>query len=175
MLHADLSCLPAPLPLPPSLCLQGSIRNLRPTQRWRNAPCGGGGFQKSQYWPEFPPIQNPCPGRRWRQAPCGGGGFQKSQYWPKFPSIQKPLPGPALGEAPCYGEGFQKSQYWPKFPSIQNPCRRGVFFGSGLQCFRDLHEDPQDAPSTSQGTTSILDKMRGTLHLDLHHGTFNSC
>ena len=108
------SCLPAPRPLPPSLCLQGSIQNPCPARRWREAPCGAGGFQKSQYWPEFPSIQNPCPGRRWRQAPCGGEGFQKSQYWPKFPSIPNPCLARCWWQAPCGGEGFQKSQYWPK-------------------------------------------------------------
>ena len=78
------SCLPAP-----SLCLQGSIQNPCAARRRREAPCGAGGFQKSQYWPEFPSIPNPCLARRWRQAPCGGEGFQKSQYWPKLRLVYK--------------------------------------------------------------------------------------
>ena len=47
------------------------FKNPCPARRWGEAPCGGGGFQKSQYWPKFPSIQNPCLARRWRQAPCG--------------------------------------------------------------------------------------------------------
>ena len=60
------------------------IQNPWPPRHWRQAPCGGEGFPKSQYWPKLPSIQNPCLARRWRQAPCGGEGFQKSQYWPKL-------------------------------------------------------------------------------------------
>ena len=116
------SSLPAP-GSDPSLCLQGSTPNPCPARRWRKASCGGGGFQKSQYWPKIPSIQNPWPGRRWRQAPCGAGGFQKSQYWPKFPSIPNPW-ARRWRKAPHGGGGFQKSQYWLKFPSIQNPWAR---------------------------------------------------
>ena len=77
------SCLPAPWPLPPGLCLQGSIQNPCPARRRRKAPCSGEGFQKSQYWPKFPYIKNPCPVQGWRQALCGGEGLQKSHYWPE--------------------------------------------------------------------------------------------
>ena len=59
--HAELSFLPAPRPLSPSLCLQGSAQNPCPARRRRKAPCGGEGVQKSQYWLKFASIQNPCP------------------------------------------------------------------------------------------------------------------
>ena len=39
------------------------FKNPCPAQRWGEAPCGAGGFQKSQYWPKSPSIQNPCPGK----------------------------------------------------------------------------------------------------------------
>ena len=53
---SNMRISPAYCLLPP--CLQGSTQNPCLARRRRKAPCGGEGFQKSQYWPKFPSIQN---------------------------------------------------------------------------------------------------------------------
>ena len=94
------SCLPAPASQLPGLCLQGSIQNLCPAWRWRKAPCGGGGFQKSQYWPKFPSIQKPLPGPALGGSPVRRGRFSEITILARIPLHSKPLPGLALAASP---------------------------------------------------------------------------